>query len=255
MCEKNYTSMGYNGFLCRICRKVWSSLKGAIKDLRKEVVEMGNRIVVLEMEKETLAQKVERMEMKTDKVKEGLAGVEKEVVSGMETAKQEVKKVVRAEISERGERSANLVLYGIEESKEAEMEKRKEYDEKKVREVAEKIGVEIKGEMVVKFRAGKKSDEATAKPRPLIVKVSDDETRERFFKNAPLLARTDNMKRVFISSDLTWEQREEARKVERELRAEAERKTEEAKKEGRAGKFVVVGQRGRRWTVWREGAV
>ena len=48
------------------------------------------RVVVLEMEKETLAQKIENMELKTTKVKEGLEGVEKEVVSGMEKAKEEV---------------------------------------------------------------------------------------------------------------------------------------------------------------------
>ena len=121
-----------------------------------------------------------------------------------------------------------------------------------MKEVAENIGVEIKGEVEVKFRAGKRSEEATAKPRPMIVRVTDDETRESLLKNASRLMRTDNMKRVFISPDLTWEQREEARKVENKLRQEAEKKTEEAKNEGRAGKYVVTGQRGRRRIVWWE---
>ena len=55
-----------------------------------------------------------------------------------------------------------------------------------------------------------------------------------------------------MSQDLTWAQREEARKEEKQLREEAERKTEEAKKEGKKGKFLVVGQRGRRRIVWTE---
>ena len=69
-------------------------------------------------------------------------------------------------------------------------------------------------------------------------------------KNASRLMRTDDMKRVFISPDLTWEQREEARKVETRLREEAEKKTAEAKNEGRRGRYVVVGQRGKRRIVW-----
>ena len=62
--------------------------------------------------------------------------------------------------------------------------------------------------------------------------------------------RTDDMKRVFISPDLTREQREEARKAESRLREEAEKKTEEAKNEGKVGRYAVVGQRGRRRLLW-----
>ena len=51
---------------------------------------LENRVTVLELEKETLAEKVVSMEMKTSKVEEGLEGVEKEVVNGMEKAKEEV---------------------------------------------------------------------------------------------------------------------------------------------------------------------
>ena len=148
------------------------------------------------------------------------------------------------------ERSENLVIYGIEESKEETTEKRNEKDGERVKEVAENIGVEIRGVVEVKFRAGRKSEEAGARPRPMIVKIKDDETRELMLKNASRLARTEDMKRVFISPDLTWEQREEARKVERNMREEAEKKTEEAKNEGKRGSYVLMGQRGRRRIVW-----
>ena len=86
----------------------------------------------------------------------------------------------------------------------------------------------------------------------MIVRMSDDETRQMLLENARKLARKDEWKRVFISPDLTWQQREAAREEERKLRLEAEKKTEEAKNEGRGGgKFVVVGPRGRRRVVWR----
>ena len=47
--------------------------------------------------------------------------------------------------------------------------------------------------------------------------------------------------------DLTYKQREEARKLDEKLHQEAERLTEEAKNDGRTGgRYRVVGQRGRR---------
>ena len=48
-------------------------------------------------------------------------GVEKEVVSGMEKAKEEVKKDMGRDMKEREERSLNVVFYGIEESKEVQL--------------------------------------------------------------------------------------------------------------------------------------
>ena len=204
------------------------------------------------MEKETLAQKIENMELRTSKVKEDLEGVEKEVVSGMEKAKEEVKKDMGREMKEREERSQNVVFYGLEESREGEVEARRKEETERVKEVVRKIGVELKEEVEVKFRAGKRKEGEGEKPRPLIVKISDDETRERIFKDSRNLARVPELRSVFVSQDLTWAQREEARKEEKELREVADRKTEEAKKEGKKGKFLVVGQRGRRRVVWTD---
>ena len=145
-----------------------------------------------------------------------------------------------------------MVLYGVEESDKEEFEERKTEDREKVEEVIRAMGIEQTGEFEVKFRAGKRSGEPEAKPRPLIIKIADEEMRERMFKEARKLARRPDMKSVFVSRDLTWAQREEARKEEKKLREEAERKTEEAKKEGKKGKFLVVGQRGKRRVVWTE---
>ena len=248
-CQRTYEECGMSAFLCKTCMKVWHKVQKQFKDLKDEIREIGNRVTVLELEKEALAQKCENMEMRTVKVKEGLEGVEREVVLGMEKAKEEVKKDIRSEAKEMEERSSNIVVYGIPEATATEAEERKEYDRKKVDEVAEKIGVALVGAVEVKFRAGRRIE--GAKPRPMIVKVESDETRERLFANARRLARADGMKDVFISADLSWEQREEARKTEKALREEADRKTEEAKKEGRRGQYAVVGQRGKRRIVWR----
>ena len=122
------------------------------------------------------------MENKTEKVKEGLAGMEKEVASGLEKAKEEVKKNVKEEMKEIEGKSSNIVLYGLKESGEQDRTKRDEEEKEKVKEIAEILKVEVKGEVVVKWRCGKKSDDATAKPRPMVVRISDDETRENLLR-------------------------------------------------------------------------
>ena len=250
-CRMALEVCGYSAFLCQICRKVAAKFKRAMKDLEVELDKLKDRVMVLELEKETLAQKVENMEMRTTKVKEGLEGVEREVVSGMEKAKEEVKKDVNREMKEREERSQNLVLYGLEEPAAESMEERTKADAEKVKEVMTVIGVEAEAE--VKFRAGKKGEGESPRPRPLIITVKDDECRMKILRDARNLARSSHLKKVYVATDMTWAQREEARKMEKDLREEAERKTEEARKDGKNGKFVVVGPRGRRRMIWIEG--
>ena len=254
-CKLSYDLHGYSAFLCQVCRKVVAKFNKTVKQLEEKVDDLTKRLLGLEREKEDLGRRVEKMEAKTSKVEESLVGVEKEVVSGMEKAKEEVKRDMTKEMAEREERSANVVFYGVAESQEEDAEKRSMEEKEKVEEVVRKIGVEIRGEVEVKFRAGRKSEEPDAKPRPLIVKITDDEKREKIFRDARVLSRIPEYRRVFVSQDLTWAQREEVRKVERELREEADKKTKEAVESGKKGKFILVGQRGRRRMVWtdREG--
>ena len=115
--------------------------------------------------------------------------------------------------------------------------------------MVEEIGAELKGALQARFRAGKKPEGAEARPRPLIVKIEDDETREKVLKDARNLSRKDGWKKVFVAPDLTYEQREEARKIEREMREEAERKPEEARGQGKEEKYIVIGQRGKRRVI------
>ena len=250
-CKLTYDLIGHSAFLCQVCQKVVAKFKSAMKDMEEKILVLENRLTVVELEKETLAEKVVSMEMKTSKVEVGLEGVEKEVVSGMEKAKEEVKKDMGREMKEREERSMNVVFYGVEESKAAEVEARRQEEKEKVVEVIGCIGVELGEEVEIKFRAGKKTG-AGDKPRPLIVRIGDDEARERILKDSRKLARSPAFRSVFVAQDLTWSQREEARREEKELRELAEKRTEEAKNEGKRGRYLVVGQRGRRRVVWTD---
>ena len=251
-CGQAFATWGYSAFFCKCCRKATAKMTKTMKELKEEIDKLEKRIATMEKEREQVTKRVDDVEERAERMKAGLEGMEREVTSGMEKAKEEVKKEVHTEMKEQEERSENLVIYGLKERNEEEAASRMEAEKGKVLEMAGEVGVELTTEEVeVKFRAGKKPEEG-ARPRPLIVKVKNEEKRERIRKNARLLSRTEEWKTVFISEDLTWQQREEARKQEKSLREEADRKTEEAKKEGKKGKFRIVGPRGRRRMVWVE---
>ena len=244
-CKKAYELFGFTAFLCKICKKVFNVLNKSLKDVKNDLKSMQDRVMVLEQEKVVLALKLERIEKGTEKVTARVEGVVKDVASGMEKAKEEVKKDVKTEMSLREANGSNIAIYGIEETKEEDEEKWREGELKKVMEITAQIGVQINGEIAIRYRAGKPREQG-AKPRPLIVGVVDNETRAKIFQFAPRLSRAEKTKRVFISPDLTVQQREEDRKAETARKEEAAKRTEQAKKEKRMVKHIVVGARGRR---------
>ena len=247
-CKKGYELLGHSAFLCKVCRKVLTVVKKSMKEMKEEIKGVKDKVLVLELEKEALAQKLEKIEMSSAKVNERVVGVEKEVATGMEKAKEEVKKDVRTEMTQREERGSNVVVYGLDETQDDDAAQWKVKEQKKVDDVIAKMGVNVRGNVTVKFRAGKKRDDGE-KPRPVIVRVEDDETRVSIFRNAPRLSRMDETKKVYFAPDLTWQQREEERKNESALKEEATRKTDEAKNDGRGKWYRVVGARGRRRIV------
>lgn len=262
-CEKLNKIYGGSSFLCSCCRKAIGKMTKiqqeaedrmvkAKQEMEARMTKMETDLTKAELERDALKLRLERMETKTDQVKEKMIDVEKEIESGMEKAKTEMTQEMAKEMREREGRSENIVLYGVTESKKENKEERDEEDLGKVKEMAKEIGVEIKGEVGLKFRAGKKKEEENAAPRPLIVRIADEETREKILEQARFLAKRDGWDKVYVAPDMTWKQREEAKKEETEMKEEAERKTEEAKKEGKKGKFAVIGRRGKKRMVWWE---
>ena len=111
---------------------------------------------------------------------EKVDGVEKEVATG---GGQDVK----TEMLQREERSCNIVIYGLEETTEDKADKWREGKTDKVVELVGKIGVQIEGKVAVKFQTGKRR-EVGKKPRPLVVRVTDDKMRTNMFRNARTLS-------------------------------------------------------------------
>ena len=153
-CKKTFEIYGYTSFLCKVCRKVFAALNKSLKEVKCGLKAMEDRVMVLELEKEALAQKVERMEKGAEKVTERVNGVEKEVATGMQKAKEEVKQDVRTEMTQPEEISGNIVIYGLEETKEADSVKWREEEMMKVTSLVAQINVRVEGEIAVKRRAG-----------------------------------------------------------------------------------------------------
>ena len=244
-CDLAYMTFGFSSFFCKCCKKATGKLNGVIRELREDVAQLKKRMEKLEKDRENVLQKVSGVVEETVKVKEGLQGVEREVTSGMEKAKEAAKVEMKTEMEKR-EKSENLALYGIPKSAEEDGKKRVEDDKKKVEEMMIQMGVAPRGEVDVRFRAGRERPTGDQKPRPLIITVEDDETREEMKKKARNLSKKEEWKRVFVGDDLTYEQREMARKEERENKLKAEQKKKELLDAGETGKFIVVGRRGSR---------
>ena len=248
-CDAINRLTGGSSFLCVICRKLSTKINGSMQDSIERIKKLEQRLVTADLERKCLTEKINAMENQNKQVNENVSKIETEVASGMEKAKEEVKGEMRDEMKEREDKKGNIAVHGVAESKETDIEKNRQEDLNVVKKIAAEIGVELKGELRVRYRSGRKVGE---KPRPMIVAVDDDQTREALLAKARFLARKDEWKRVFVSPDWTWRQREEMRKVEEKMREEAERKTEEAKRQKLVGKWIVVGRRGKRWTKWLE---
>ena len=246
-CDAINRLTGGSSFLCVICRKLATKLNAGMREANDRITKLEQMLTTAELERKYLTERIDGMENKNRQVNENVMKMENEVATGMEKAKEEVKDEMRDEMKAREEIKDCMVIYGLVESKEADIAKNKAEDLEVVKKIAADIGVEVKGAIQVKFRSGRVVGD---KPRPLVMKFEDDETREAMLANARRLAIKDEWKRVFLGPELTWRQREEGRKEEAKLKEDAERRTTASKNEGRVGRFVVVGQRGRRWTKW-----
>ena len=250
-CDAMNRLYGGSSFLCAVCRKITGMLNHSMKDMGAKMTQMEVQLRTAELERKLMAEKIVNLENKNRQVKENVMNLEGEVTSGMVKAKEEVKDEMRGEMREREEKKNNIVIYGLKESGETDGKKRKEEDEEMVRKMATEIEIDFKGEIKSSYRARPAAGKpAGDRPCPLVVTIDDDETREGILANARRMSGKESWKKVFVAHDMTWRQREEARKEETKLRDDAERRTREENERGRVGKCIVVGQRGKKWLKW-----
>ena len=233
-CDAINRLTGGASFLCVICRKLSAKLNGTMQESMDQIRKLEQRLVTPDLERKCMTEKISAMENQNKQVNENVMKMETEVATGMVKAKEEVKGEMRDEMKSRENNKGNIAVHGVDESKEKDVEKNRQEDLEVVKKIAAEIGVEMKGEIRVRYRSGRITG---GRPRPMIVAINDEETREAMLAKARFFARKDDWKKVFVSPDWTWGQREEMRKEEEKMREEADRKTEEAKSSGKVGKW------------------
>ena len=241
---------GKSSYLCMSCRKMTEKISGNNKDMMALIGALQDDLKEEREERRKLAERVMKLEGGAEKVKEKVVVIEKEIESGMEEAVKGMSEALGTEKKEMEEKAVNIVVYGLMESEKENGEERKKEDEVRIKEMLRVMEVEVDEGMEVKWRLGKKS-EGTAM-RPLVVKMASEEAKERVLREGRKLKRKDEWTKVFVSPDLTYRQRVEARKQEEKLKDEAAKKNEEEKnEEEQEGEWIVVGPRGKRRIVRR----
>ena len=97
--EKLHELMGMSGFLCKTCKKVASKWGKEMKLLGEKVVDLENRVVILELERDNLVAKVETLEAKGEKQDTEMKGW----TTVVKNAKKELISKVKNDLKEKEE--------------------------------------------------------------------------------------------------------------------------------------------------------
>ncbi|MES9881525.1 MAG: hypothetical protein ABW185_11650 [Sedimenticola sp.] len=132
------------------------------------------------------------------------------------------------ELNDRRNREMNIVVFNLEEGRNASGEENKEYDKQAMKEITESLGV-TDLEILTLYRLGKKNAGVN---RVLIVVISNKQQRKCILENARHIQKkvVDKYKKVVIGKDRTPQQREEwkeARKKRPTPRSDTERRDSE----------------------------
>ncbi len=140
------------------------------------------------------------------------------------------------ESREREARKCNIILFGVPESKSNDVEIRKIHDTEKFKEVCID-GLEMEVEVSSVHRLRSKNE---VSPRPLKVKVLNEQTKWKILKNAKKLAKAkDHLREIYVKRDMTVLEREK----DLELRTELRKKREESLKNLDGGVWIIRKER------------
>ena len=122
---------------------------------------------------------------------------------------------------EKEERQNNIILHNIEESRDGDPMRRKAHDTSMFGEVISAVLGDLDRpclEIEKVYRLGKKREDESAKPRLLLVRLKNKEHVDLMIKNRWLVRQNaPSLGPVFISRDLTKEEREKEGQLRREL--------------------------------------
>ena len=117
------------------------------------------------------------------------------------------------EIQDKEKRKLNVVIHNLHETDGDTHTERTKGDEAKFTEMV-KEGLKLVVKPVRSFRVGKRCD---TKPRLMIVTLANNADKVELLRSAASLRDTPRWNRVFITPDLTWQEREKGRQLREEL--------------------------------------
>ena len=117
----------------------------------------------------------------------------------------------------RERRKLNLVIYGLPEASAASSSERQQADSDRFTELVDSEFKISNFEISKCIRLGKPKND---KPRPLLVTVPENAVRRQILRNAKNLRNSNTHKRVFISPDLTSQEREANKQLRQELKCQ-----------------------------------
>ena len=216
------------------------------KEMQKEIHDMKDRLGKLEktdisksnlkelvskLVKEELESEKSNFEQEPENGKTSYASI---VSNGQKKNKEDIVKESISEIRDRDRRKLNLILYNVEESKDANIEEKVEHDLKEAKKVMKSIGVDDKVSVSKPVRLSKsKSPKHKDKPRPLRITVASQEERRIVLlalKNMEE-GKKSKLKPIFVKRDMTPLERKEM--IERLAKLPPQKETEEETQENK----------------------
>ena len=132
------------------------------------------------------------------------------------------------QLQEKGDRSMNVLIHNVEESKSKNIGERMQHDIVKVREVANALGINQDLNIVKIFRLNRKhqpgQENEKKNARILLIKFKSEDESELLYNRRFNLRQYSDFDNIFISRDLSPEQRLHQRKLREELKEKGKEK-------------------------------
>lgn len=242
MCELQKKEMGGSFWICPSCRAFSVKITAKYKELDTKVTKIEKQVTELQKTTESLVTEKATMNDKLEKVEKATS----ELKEGAKSDNEAAARLVLTELREQESRKDNIIIQNVAESTKKDFEERKSDDREKIVELATVLEVDL-SEVKIKFikRLGKKDDNTV---RPLLVGFRCNVDRENLLEKAKNLRKMRDTEwyEVYISPDLTHQQRKEDERLKQESeKKNAERSEEEAKN----FEFCLVGKKGQKKLV------
>lgn len=201
---------------------VCTPCKESITNMKRENTTLANENELLREENKLLKERLASLERRVTEIKDEL---KKEIIDEVNINVTQMIDSFK-EVDDKKKRENNLVLYNMEESKQADGKNREKEDIRKCQQlIQEGIGIEQDFFNIKKaIRLGKWQN-SQERPRPLLIRLDDAEEKWNIIKKAKNLKNYTHhtLKKVIVTLDLTPKEQERDRILRGELKEKIEK--------------------------------